>query len=193
MDKNCCIFTETLCTISGDYVVARMKLVEGVLSIVYYDMSGNVYTNNDIIFPTCVIPPTNFIDVLTEILDAACFNDVAELRVSNIWGLNLDDAMVNGSIIHIKTSNTNSEIIQDAYINSSVIAPVFSLSYNSTDIFLEIINIGLLATNQIPVNIKFANVGCSIPNTYNVSVVDIINPIPTWGLGASNVATIFKP
>ena len=100
MSENCCIFTQRFCTQSGNYVIGRMKLKEGVLSVVYYDMNGVVYTNNDIIFPSCV---TNFINAIIDITDVSCTSNLDTLRIA--LTLSTLAGLQNGTIIKLTSMN----------------------------------------------------------------------------------------
>lgn len=186
VDKNCCIFTETLCTLSGVYVVARMKLVEGVLSIVYYDMNGVVYTNNDIVFPSCV---TNFINAVIDIIQVNCNNNEDTLRVSLTFSTLT--GLQNGTIIKLTSLSNNNELIQTAFVGGPIGAFAVT-STNGTDIEIKIVDISLM-TSAIGFGVTFEDIGCAISNIYTVSIIDIINALPSWGLGITSQDTIIKP
>jgi hypothetical protein len=186
VSENCCIFTQRFCTQSGNYVIGRMKLQKGVLSVVYYDMNGVVYTNNDIAFPSCA---TNFINAVIDIVDVSCTSNEDVLRtnltLSTLAGLQ------NGTKIKLTALSNNNELIQSVSANTPTGAFTISSS-NGIDIDIEIIDINLMAST-IVFGIKFQDLACAISNIYTVSVIDITNAVPSWGLGITSQDIIIKP
>jgi len=186
VSENCCIFTQRFCTQSGNYVIGRMKLQKGVLSVVYYDMNGVVYTNNDIAFPSCA---TNFINAVIDIVDVSCTSNEDVLRTN--LTLSTLAGIQNGTKIKLTALSNNNELIQSVSANTPTGAFTISSS-NGIDIDIEIIDINLMAST-IVFGIGFQDLACAISNIYTVSVIDITNAVPSWGLGITSQDIIIKP
>jgi len=97
----------------------------------------------------------------------------------------------NGTKIKLTALSNNNELIQSVSANTPTGAFTISSS-NGIDIDIEIIDINLMAST-IVFGIGFQDLACAISNIYTVSVIDITNAVPSWGLGITSQDIIIKP
>ncbi len=184
---NCCTFTNRFCTQSGQVVVGRMKLQNGVFSIVYYDLNGSLYTGNDIVFPSCQPAPSNILTVRFRFIDVNCDSDFGgcdkmrcELIFSDI------NALQNGTKIVLNMSSANSAVL----LLESVLNPlgVFTISGGE----IEIVDISLITSPSIIFILGYEDIACAEANTYNGVVDNVIFMNSGWSNGTHTGDSIIK-
>ena len=181
MAKNCCTFTSKFCTQSGQIVVGRMKLQDGNFSIEYYDLSGALYTGNDIIFPTCqAITPTNFVDTEVTFLNIVCdFTDTSKVRCE-VWVSDIA-ALKNGSLIELNIIAVSD--ILGSITSFKLTTPPLSGVVESSGKLL-VTDVSLIAGQSIMFYIEnLPNVGCNATYSVDAVVDNISNLSSTCGNG----------
>jgi len=187
--KNCCTFTSKFCTQSGQIVVGKMKLQDGVFSIEYYDLSGLPYANGDIIFPNCSAePPTHFVDTEVSFINISCEVDSTEIRAEITFSD--PSALRNGSLIELNIDAVSSIL---GSVNTFTIYADPLLGIVESNGKLLVIDSSLIIGQGAPFYIfGFPNSGCNATYSVDAIVNNISNLAPTWGNGTHTGNTIIE-
>lgn len=181
MADNCCTFVQKFCTESGDTVLAKLKLQNGVLTKSLFDMNGGAYVGS-VILPNCANNLyTDFIDTISTLYlpTSPCIGGVQTIRL-NIF---IEDTsffgVQNESIIHLNIFLLlNGLGIDFDIVDMNGLGAVEILPNNDIKILSTIIS-----GNILNFDLVFQNEGCNSNISIGAGVSYFSNLISGYGNG----------
>jgi hypothetical protein len=178
MADNCCTFVQKFCSVSGDTVLAKLKLQNGVLTKSLFDMNGDAYLGS-VISPICDNFYIDWVETISQLFFIPCENEVQTIRLNIYIEEDTFFGVQDESVIHLNINLLlNGLGLEFEIVDINTPGAVDILPNNDIKILSTV-----LSGNILNFDLVFQNEGCNSSISIEGGVSYFYNLSPGYGNG----------